>query len=180
MPKNSNFKRVKIIKKYFTLLLFFVLTTSASLAHPYYVSICQIEFNRTNHTLEISLKVFADDLLLGFEKAGHKEVFLGESRENPKTNDFLNHYIHSKLKFEVNGNPVDYNFIGKEMEDDVVWSYFEISNVNELQTIDVQCTLLTEIHETQNNVIQVEKDKKIKSLLLNSRKSSGKLSFEDR
>ncbi|WP_167619221.1 DUF6702 family protein [Maribellus sediminis] len=160
-------------------LLFFVLSASASLAHPYYVSICQIEYNRETHALEISLKVFADDLLLGLEKAGHKEVFLGEERENPNTDSHINEYVHSKLKFEVNGNPVEYKFIGKELEDDVVWSYFEISNVEELKTIDVQCTLLTEIHETQSNVIQVDKDKNIKNLLLGRRKTSGVLSFED-
>ncbi len=160
-------------------LLFFVLSISASLAHPYYVSICQVEFNRETHSLEISLKVFADDLLLGLENAGHKEVFLGEERENPKTDDFLNKYIHSKLKFEVNGNPVEYKFIGKELEDDVIWSYFEISDVEDLHSVDVQCTLLFEIHETQSNVIQVNKDKTIKNLLLSRRNTSGVLSFED-
>ena len=83
------------------------------------------------------------------------------------------------MKFEVNGNQVEYKFIGKELEGDVVWSYFEISNVKEFQTIDVQSTLLTEVHETQSNVIQVSKDKNIKNLLLSRGKTSGVLRFED-
>jgi len=146
-------------------------------AHPYYVSICQIAFNRETHALEISLKTFADDLLLGLENAGHKEVFLGEARENPKTDQFIADYINSKLQFTVNGSPLKYNFIGKELEDGVVWSYLEITGVDQLHSLDVKCTLLTEIYETQNNVIQVEKDKKIKNLLLNHQKISGRLEF---
>ncbi|WP_340112749.1 DUF6702 family protein [Maribellus mangrovi] len=170
---------MKIIKKYLSVLFFFLLTSGALMAHPFYLSICQMEFNPGTHALEISLKTFADDLLFGFENAGHKEVFLGEARENPKTDEFLYKYVSSKLQFVINGNPVEYNFIGKELEDDVVWSYFEITDVDELHTVGVQCTLLTEIHETQNNVIQVEKGKKIKSLLLNLQKTSGELEFDN-
>jgi hypothetical protein len=170
---------VKIGKKYWIVLLILMTGVFAVSAHPYYVSICQIEFNRETHALEISLKTFADDLLLGLENAGHKEMFLGEARENPKADQFIANYINSKLHFTVNGNPVQFKFIGKELEEGAVWSYFEINNVDELYSLDVKCTLLTEIYETQNNVIQVEKDKKIKNLLLNRQKISGKLEFGD-
>ena len=148
-------------------------------AHPYYVSLCQVEYNAETKALEISLKTFADDLLLGLKNAGHKDIFLGEERENPETNDFIKTYINSKIKFEVNGKPVSYTFIGKEIEDGVVWSYLEIPDISELKTLNVNCSLLTEVLETQNNIIQVESDKKIKSLLLSKRKTKGTLSFAD-
>lgn len=148
-------------------------------AHPYYVSLCQVEYNAETKALEISLKTFADDLLLGLKNAGHKDIFLGEERENPKTDDFIRTYVESKIKFEVNEKPVSFTFIGKEVEDGVVWSYMEIPDVGELKTLDVMCSLLTEVLETQNNIIQVEKGKKIKSLLLSRRKTKGTLSFVD-
>lgn len=148
-------------------------------AHPYYVSLCQVEYNAETKALEISLKTFADDLLLGLKNAGHKDIFLGEERENPETNDFIKTYINSKIKFEVNGKPVSYTFIGKEIEDGVVWSYLEIPDISELKTLNVNCSLLTEVLETQNNIIQVESDKKIKSLLLSKKKTKGTLSFAD-
>lgn len=148
-------------------------------AHPYYVSLCQIEYNVETKALEISLKTFADDLLLGLKNDGHKDIFLGEEREKPKTDDFIRTYIESKIKFEVNGKPVSFTFIGKEIEDGVVWSYLEIPDISELKTLDVMCSLLTEVLETQNNIIQVESDKKIKCLLLSKRKTKGTLSFVD-
>ncbi len=154
-------------------------TLGISSAHPYYVSLCQVDYNAETKALEISLKTFADDLLLGLKNAGHEGIFLGEERENPETDDFIRTYIESKLKFEVNETPVSFSFIGKEMEDGVVWSYLEIPDISELKTLDVNCSLLTEVLETQNNIIQVEKGKKIKSLLLSKRKTKGTLSFTD-
>jgi hypothetical protein len=60
-----------------------------------------------------------------------------------------------------------------------VWSYLEIPDISELKTLNVNCSLLTEVLETQNNIIQVESDKKIKSLLLSKKKTKGTLSFAD-
>ncbi len=170
---------MKIEKKYFIVLLFLLLGFLPSKAHPYYVSICQVEFNRKTHALEIALKTFADDLIQGLEKAGHKNLYLGEARENPNTDTYLFGYLKSKLKFQVDGKSVQYNFIGKEMEDGVVWSYLEITNVQDFSEIDINCSLLTEVFATQNNVIQVEKDKTIKNILLNRSKTSGVIDFED-
>ncbi len=148
-------------------------------AHPYYVSICQVAFNPETHALEISLKTFADDLLLGLENAGHSNIFIGEERENPKTDAFIFDYLKSKLNFKVDGKPVTYNFVGKELEDGVVWTYLEIVNVQEFSQLEVSCTLLTEVLASQNNIIQVEKNKVIKNLLLNRNKTFGILSFDD-
>ena len=168
---------MKISKKYLILFVLLLCGVGFANAHPYYVSLCQIDYNPETKALEISLKTFADDLLLALENEGHRDVFIGEEREDPETDDFIKDYLNSKLKFEVNGVPVSYQFIGKETEDAVVWSYLEISNVNELKTLDVTCSLLTEVLDTQNNIIQVEKNKEIKSLLLNKRKTKGTLSF---
>lgn len=170
---------MKIEKKYWIVLLFLLLGFLPSVAHPYYVSICQAEYNRETHALEIALKTFADDLLLGLEKAGHSNLYIGEARENPNTDKYVFNYLKSKLKFEVDGKPVEYNFVGKELEDGVVWSYLEIENVPDFSEIDVNCSLLTEVFDTQNNVIQVEKDKKIKNILLNRAKTSGSIRFEE-
>jgi len=169
---------VKIEKKYFIVLLFLFVGFFTT-AHPYYVSICQVEFNRQTHALEISLKTFADDLLLGLENAGHSNIYIGEPKENPKTDEFIYNYLLSKLNFKVDGNPVEYKFVGKEMEDGVVWTYLEIINIQEFTDLDVSCTLLTEVLASQSNIIQVEKDKKIKNLLLNRNKTSGNLTFGD-
>lgn len=167
---------VKIIKKYLFLLLFAV-QASVAAAHPFYVSICQVDFNRESQSLEISVKIFADDLLLGLENAGAAKIYLGEARENPKTDEYIFNYLRSKLAFTVNGKAAGYTFVGKEMESDVVWTYLEIGNIQELNTVGVDCSILTEVLATQSNIIQVNNGETIKNLLLDKRKTHGTVSF---
>ncbi|MCY1722202.1 hypothetical protein OU798_17745 [Prolixibacteraceae bacterium Z1-6] len=168
---------MKIEKKYFILLLFLLLGTSALKAHPFYVSICQVDFNSKTQSLEIALKVFADDLLQGLEKEGKTKLYLGEERENPKTDQYIFDYLKSQINFAVNNEKVQYNFIGKELENGVVWMYFEVENVSRLNTFEVENTLLTEVIESQNNIVQVNKNGVIKNLLLNKNKTFDTLVF---
>ncbi len=164
-------------KKIFFLLYIFLFLSFFASAHPFYVSICQIDFNRESKSLEISVKIFAEDLLLALENRGERIIFLGEERERPEANEIISNYIKSKLKIEVNGKVMDLNFIGKELESDAVWNYFEVANVSELKEIKVTCNILTEMFETQNNVIQVNNGDKIKTMLLSNRKLTDALVF---
>lgn len=131
-----------------------------------------VDFNKTEGTLEISIKVFADDLLLGLKEAGASKVYLGEKKENPDTDKYIFNYLKSNLKFTVNDNPEQYTFVGREMESDVVWIYLEIDQINQLKKIEIDCGFLTEVLETQSNIIQINDGNEIKSLLLNRRKQN--------
>ncbi len=168
---------MKIVKNLFLVFLFFLIWSVAAIAHPFYVSICQIDFNKENHSLEISVKTFADDLLLGLEKAGSTKLFLGEEKENPETGQIIFDYMKTNLKFKVNGKDVNYLFVGKEMETDVVWSYLEIKGITELNKIEVECRILTEIFDSQNNIIQINNGQGIKSLLLTRRKTIDSITY---
>lgn len=158
----------------FCLLIFLSVSVNA---HPFYVSICQVDFNKTNHTLEISVKIFADDLLLGLKNSGANKIYLGEKRESPETDRFIFEYLKSNLKFKVNGKTVNFSFLGKEMETDVVWSYLEIEGVLELNEIEIECKILTEVLDSQSNIIQINDGNGIKSLLLNRRKTVDSIVF---
>lgn len=143
---------------------------SNSNAHPFYVSICQIDFNKENQSLEISVKTFADDLILALENAGAKKIYLGEEKENPETDQFIFDYLKSNLKIKVNGKLFNFRFVGKEIETDVVWTYLEIEGISALNEIEVECSILVEVLETQSNIIQINDGTGIKILLLSKRK----------
>ena len=168
-------KIAKILFLFFVL-IFFAGSKHAS-AHPFYVSICQIDYNNESHSLEISVKIFADDLLLALEKRKHTDIHLGEDKENPETNSYIFDYLTDNLKITVDKNPLEYYLLGKEMEDDAVWCYLEIKNVNKFSDIYVSNSILTEIFKTQNNIVQVSFGGKTKNLLLKKENPTGSLSF---
>ena len=106
-----------------------------------------------------------------------ENLFLGESREIPQSNQYITEYLTDNLSISVNGNPLEFSFIGKELEDDALWCYMEIKNVNELHSVKVKDTILTEVFDTQNNIVQVTLKGKTKNLLLRKNKISGSLTF---
>ena len=170
-------KAVKIIKKTIILQLFLILGLNSLQAHPFYVSICQVKYNKETNALEIALKTFVDDLILGLENSGKSRLYIGEEREDPNADVYIFEYLKSKMLFTVDSKKREFAFIGRELEEDVVWTYLEINDVEEFKKIDVESTLLTEVLEGQSNIIQVNKDGQLKNLLLNIRNSKGKLEF---
>lgn len=168
---------MKIIKKLILIFSLFLFWSVSANSHPFYVSICQIDFNKEHQTLEISVKTFVNDLLFALKEGGSPELFLGEERENEKADDYIYDYLKRNLKIKVNGKAVSYSFIGKELETDVVWSYLEIEGVTELNKIEVECSVLTEVFESQSNIIQVNDGTGIRNLLLSKRKTVDSISF---
>jgi hypothetical protein len=169
---------VKIVKKIFLqFALIFFAGTGTSLAHPFYVSICQMNYNEQNRSLEISVKIFADDLQAALMNRGISDLHLGETEEKPETDTFLSEYFKDHLSVLVDERLLEFHFIGKEPEDDAIWCYLEIQDVNTFSKIEVKNTILTEIFETQSNIVQVTFDGRTKNLLLKKGKTQGSLLF---
>ncbi len=169
---------VKITKKIF-LLLFLVLfiETGFAGAHPIYLSLCQIDYNAENHSLEISVKIFADDLLNALRERKQTDLHLGEQQENQKTNEYIFNYLKDNLDIKIDNKPVTVSYVGKEMEDSAVWCFLEVTDIASFSKIQVTDQILTEIYDSQSNVVQVNNKGKILNLLLKKDNPSGELSF---
>lgn len=148
-----------------------------SWAHPYYVSICLIEHNKQNQSLEISVKIFTDDLLIALSEQGHDRLYLGEEREDTLANKYINNYIGDRMRFIINRKEANLHFVGKETENDLIWIYLEIKNIAALNEFEIDCSLLIDVIEEQTNIIQVYNSSKSKSLLLNAERTKGYLLF---
>ena len=167
-------------KRYIAVPVFFfsLILLLSSFAHDFYVSICQIEQNPAKQTLEISIKVFTNDLEKALDNSYKKKFNLGEPSEIKETNTLLFDYIRQNLSIKVNGQPVVFTFIGKEEESDAMWCYLQVQKVSSLKTIWVQDKILTEVYERQSNIVNVMRNKEVKSLLLDKGNLEGQLLFD--
>ena len=142
-----------------------------------HVSICQINYNKQNQNLEIYIHVFTDDLITALKSRNAPELFLGENKELPQTDSLINSYLKSKLSILVNDKATDISFIGKEIETDAVWCYYETKKIDEPKKITVYCEILTEIFDTQSNIIQFTKNNEMLSLIFDKLKTEGSINF---
>jgi hypothetical protein len=148
-----------------------------AVSHPFYVSLCKVDYNAVDQSFEISVKIFADDLLAALSEKGFDDLYLGEEKENPKTGEHIFNYLKENLFIKTDDKPCTFTFIGKEMDDDAVWCYLEARGVSPFNTIEITNRILTEIFETQNNIVQVNKNGRILSLLLKRNNTTGRLNF---
>ena len=148
-----------------------------SFLHPLHLSVCDIEFDSQNRSLEISQRIFADDLENVLRpKIGAKTDILNPVNKE-QLSSAIRDYVLQNLQLQLNGKKVTPRYVGYEVDEDVVWVYMEVPNVRSLSTITVQNTLFFEVFEDQLNLINVKKDGKVRSLKLAGDQKEGTLRF---
>ncbi|MGH7495270.1 MAG: DUF6702 family protein [bacterium] len=148
-----------------------------SLRHPYYISICEVDHIAQAQTLEITFKIFTDDLEEALAAQGAGKMHLGTAEEDKNAGRYIFSYLKKKVAFLVEGDSATFTYIGKEVEAEITWCYVEAKNVAAISKIEVVNRLLLERHDEQVNIVHVKADSKRKSLLLHKNRVSGTLTF---
>jgi hypothetical protein len=144
--------------------------------HPFHISLTEIRWNAETEHIEISQKIFWDDLEIGLGDF-HKESidFLNPSNKD-KLNKQIETYLKEKNMIWIADKTVPLNFIGYEVEEDAAWFYLESEKVKNPTSVKVKNSLLVDIFPDQKNVIQFYFDKTSpKSIILGKGAETGKL-----
>lgn len=148
------------------------------LAHPFHVSVCDIEVNQKNRSLEISQRIFLDDLEMALRKKSGWEKLDVLNPSDPKRFDALmKDYIRDHLDISVNGKTRAYTYLGHEQEGDALWCYMEVKEVEQIDLIEVKNTILLETYNDQINLVHIKNDGKIRSLKLYQDKVRDSISY---
>lgn len=134
--------------------------------HKFYVSIYQINFNQKNKMLEVTSRIFVDDLNTILFKKYNQKTHLGEVTETPEDLILMKKYILDNLSIKINGQKKTFNFLSKEMETNVLIVYFNIKDISNIKTFEIKNTCLLDLNSDQQNIIQTTFYGKKETLLL--------------
>lgn len=155
--------------------------TPPEAAHDIHISKCNIDFSNEEKTLQITLHIYLDDLEEAIRNSGVKErLNLCTEKEHADGNKHLLAYINKMFSLEVNGNAVEYNFLGKEISEDLLagWFYLEVEDVQELKDLKVNYGILTDLYRDQQSIIKVKGPNKKKGyFLLDTKKKEASAKF---
>ncbi|MDN5214541.1 hypothetical protein QQ020_20850 [Fulvivirgaceae bacterium BMA12] len=154
-----------------------VLLLGLNIAHPFHVSVCEIDYNDKNKALEITQKIFLDDLEEGLTKYSGEHFDITEKVHEQKVNQLLEVYYPENMQVKINGKPRPFRYLGFEMEADAMWCYLEIEKVKNLKSLEVTNTLLFETFDDQSTILHIQKDEKIRSFRLTSDEPTAQLQF---
>ena len=149
-------------------------------AHPVHLSVTNIEYNKSEKRIDISIRLFKDDFETILANNNDQEINLNKKNENKNTNLFITKYITDNLKFKINGNHIkERKFIFKErrMEDITMWLTFEIKFKNVINTIEITNTLMTDLYRDQKNMLIFTYNNKQSAIEFTRKKTTNTLTF---
>ncbi len=128
----------------------------AGIFHPFFVSVTEINHNKQDQTLEMSIRIFTDD----FENtlrmyAPGKKVDLMNPPAGGSMDSLVKSYLQTKITLEVNGAGKIMQYVGFERVEESVWVYFEITGVPELKKLKIKDPILFEYKKEQINMVHV-------------------------
>lgn len=146
--------------------ILFLTAAAFSPAHKFYLGLTEIRVDSKKQTMDISCKLFTDDLEdVLFKKYG-KKINISTSSKNKEVEALLFKYLSENLKITVGGKTQTMTFVGFETETDATWCYLETVPFNSKGKISITNTLLYDYFPEQSNMINfywddVEKSTKI-------------------
>lgn len=160
---------VSSVYKWLFIPLLAVVLTSArpATAHPFHVSVVEIEHNAAEKTLEISCKIFTDDFETILAKNYKTKVDLINPANKAAMDTLVKKYIFSHLSLRVNGKPVAFTYLGYENENEAAYGYFEVENVTSVSKLEITNSILYDKFDDQIGIMHVKNGSSRKSTKLN-------------
>ena len=159
------------------LLLFAVLFLSSFSAHKFYVSVTQIDYVPSKKRVEITSRIFIDDLEKALTKKYNKKVNLTSTKELPEAEELIKSYLKEKIKVSINKKPQNIEFLAREVEGDVLILYTKIAVSKKINTFEIYNSLLTEVYADQQNIVHTNINSNKKSILLTNTELKGKIDY---
>jgi hypothetical protein len=170
------------------LILVLVTLTSNVSAHPFHISIAEVEYNAKSARYEVSLKIHVSDLERAISATAERNVNIAKDQEADKLlTDYLNEHFFltstENLQDNKEGNQhlkpgaehSKVHFIGKEIEATWLWLYVEleyaepagtksestIARSEDLDNLLLVNTILLDVTDAQINTVSFrDKNKK--------------------
>ncbi|TDW46460.1 hypothetical protein EV144_106131 [Flavobacterium sp. 270] len=135
-------------------ILFFSL--SAFTFHKFYMGVFQVNYAAEKKMLQITSRIFVDDLNNALEKKYHKKTFIGTEKETQEDIDLLKKYLSENFTIKVNGQSKPIAFLSKEVEsNDVLVCYSRIKDIEKFKTIEISNSVLIDWNSEQQNITHI-------------------------
>jgi len=111
--------------------------------HEFHTSMTKVEYNSGSKEIKLSSKLDAED----FEKAVGAKISDGNFKSKSEN------YLKNNVQLSVNGSPVSITLGEVSQSGEVLWIYYSVSNINEVNSIEITNTILFNLFADQTNII---------------------------
>ena len=148
--------------------------------HDIHMSRCDIDYNKEAASLEISIRIFIDDLELDLRSMGHDSLKICTRYESPDAEQLVFDYLKRHLLIEVDDQEKSLGWVGKEISDDLlaVWCYLQVDDVQPEKHLDITNNVLLSTYNDQQNVVKVVLEGDRSFFLFDRKEYSGRVELK--
>jgi len=159
---------------------FFLLIISLfnSFFHPFHVSVCDIDFSQTTKSIQVSQRVFIDDLEKVLSEKYKINLIIDDKSQAAVRDSLIKAYMFENLQLLVDGKQKKRVYIGNEIEEDGMWCYIEYEGINKFNSLEVKSTVFLETFKDQANIIHFKYNEYEKSIKLDMNNKTGNFSMK--
>jgi hypothetical protein len=121
--------------------------------HPFYIAVTEIKHNEQDKSLEVSCKMFAEDLEAIIEKDYKVTLDITTEKDKARFNQLIPQYITRHLSIKVDGKPVTLSYVGFEQDKESAFCYFEVPHTSSVKSLDINNSILYDFNEGQINIV---------------------------
>lgn len=123
-------------------------------AHEFYLSILTIRHNPQGGTLDLTWQMTAHDIEHALENVAFLKM--NSLQEHPKADSILNAYFHEHLQLSLDGQALEWTWVGRELEGENLFCYLQVQGVHHMSKLHVANTLLQDLYYEQQNIVHLE------------------------
>ncbi|MET0394113.1 MAG: DUF6702 family protein [Chitinophagaceae bacterium] len=146
-------------------------------AHPFHVSVVEINHNAAEKTLEISCKLFTDDFEKVLVQNYRTKVDLINPPDRKAMDTLVKKYITAHLSLSADGKPVSFTYLGFERDQEAVYGYVQANGIPSVKKLEISDKLLHDFFTDQVNLVHATVGGNRKSAKLDYPASAATLSF---
>jgi hypothetical protein len=139
----------------YPLVVLLFLTSSAFTLHKFYMAVYQINYAPEKKMLQITSRIFIDDLNKTLEKKYNKKFHFGNENDSAEELSLAKEYLVQHFSIKVNNQSKPMNFLSKEVDDDVLVCYWNIKGISKINSLEIYNTVLTDWFPDQKNLVHV-------------------------
>lgn len=159
-------------------LIFFLPRIEAKLLfHPYYVSVTEVRIDTQEKNLQVSCRMFMDDLENALTKLYDQKVDIISSVSNQSLKEVFFQYIRQHLSIQIGGVFQQPEILGYEIEEEAVWCHLELKQMEQTGPVKISNTILYEFIPAQTNIIHCYYNGERKSIKLVNPESKALFEF---
>ncbi|HEX8461356.1 MAG TPA: DUF6702 family protein, partial [Segetibacter sp.] len=97
---------------FFLCIALFCTSANADFFHPFYVSVTEMTYNGKTKSIEISCKMFAEDIEAVLKQNYKTVVDLQNDKQQLQNNKLVNDYMIKHFALNIDNKPVTFKFVG--------------------------------------------------------------------